>query len=109
MSELTTGERRALAVIGAAALGGLLVMGWQRWTPSLTVREASRPVPVAQWDAALATLGRDDPCAKLCRAAVQELLALVKEYELCPKVSTSPRAKSGPRSRPKTDKKSSRS
>jgi hypothetical protein len=56
----------------------------------------------------LLTLDRDAPCARLCRSAVVELLALVKEYESCPKVRRSPRAESGPRSRPKTGKKSSR-
>src|SRR5205807_5868780 len=47
----------------------------------------------------LLTLGRAGPCDRLCRSAVQELLALVKEYESCPKVRRSPRAMSGPRSR----------
>ncbi len=56
----------------------------------------------------LLTLDRDAPCAKLCRSAVVELIALVKEYESCPKVRRSPRAESGQRSRPKTGKKSSR-
>jgi hypothetical protein len=56
----------------------------------------------------LLTLGRHAPCAKLCCSAVQEFLALVREYELCPKVNRSQRAKSGPRSRPKIGKKSSR-
>ena len=56
----------------------------------------------------LLSLGRDAPCDRLCRSAVQELLALVKEYESCLKVRKSPRAESGPRFRPKTGKKSSR-
>jgi hypothetical protein len=56
----------------------------------------------------LLSLGRDAPCDRLCRSAVEELLSLVKEYELCPKIRRSPRAKSGPRSRPQTGKKSSR-
>jgi hypothetical protein len=56
----------------------------------------------------LLTLGRDAPDGKLSRSAVEEFLSLVKEYELCPKVRRFPHAKSGPRSRPKTGKKSSR-
>jgi hypothetical protein len=62
----------------------------------------------------LLSLGRDAPCERLCRSAVQELLCLVKEYESCrkvrkaPRARKSPRAKSGPRSRPKISKKSSR-
>jgi hypothetical protein len=39
---------------------------------------------------------------------VQELLALVKEYESCPKVQKSPRAKSGTPSPAKKNKKSSK-
>jgi hypothetical protein len=56
----------------------------------------------------LLTLDHDTPCDRLCRSAVEEFLALVKEYESCPKVRKSPHAKSGPRSRPKTGKKSSK-
>ena len=56
----------------------------------------------------LLSLGRDAPRDKLCRSAVEELLSLVKEYEPCPKARKSPPAKSGPRSRPKTGKKSSK-
>jgi hypothetical protein len=56
----------------------------------------------------LLSLGHDAPRDRLCRFAVQELLALVKEYESCPQVRKSTRAKSGPRSRPKTSKKSSK-
>jgi hypothetical protein len=56
----------------------------------------------------LLTLGRHAPCDRLCRAAVQEFLILVKEHESCPKVRRSPRAESGPRSRSKSGKKSFR-
>jgi hypothetical protein len=63
----------------------------------------------------LLSLGRETPCDRLCRSAAVELLALVKEYESCPKIrkvrktpraGKSPRAKFGPRSRPKSNKKS---
>lgn len=56
----------------------------------------------------LVSLGRDAPCDRLCRSAVQELLSLVKEYESCPKVRRSLRARSGQPSRPKTGKTSPR-
>lgn len=64
----------------------------------------------------LMSSGRDAPLDRLCRSAVQDLLALVKEYESCPKpcpkprpkIRNSPHARSGPRLRPKTGKKSSR-
>ncbi len=60
MSDLTTPERRTLAGLGAAALVGLLVLGWQRWTPPLAVRDAAPPAPGAEWDAALQTARQID-------------------------------------------------
>jgi len=46
----------------------------------------------------LSTLVRCAPRAKLCRAAVQEFLDLVKEYEQCAQKSPTKSAKSGPHS-----------
>jgi hypothetical protein len=57
----------------------------------------------------LAALVNPAPRGKLCQEAIQDLLSLVKEYELCPNQTTRRRAKSGARSTPKTDNKSSRS
>jgi hypothetical protein len=51
----------------------------------------------------LSILGRNTPCAKLNTSSVEEFVALVKEYELCP---SSP-AKSGNASRQQTKQKSS--
>lgn len=52
MSDLTAGDRRTLAALGAAALLGLGVLAWQRRRPPLVIQEAA--VPAAQWDAAMA-------------------------------------------------------
>ena len=54
----------------------------------------------------LLLFGHDIPRATLSRAAVEDLLSLVKEYESCPAKSLP--AKSGTPLRPKTGKKSSR-
>ena len=54
----------------------------------------------------LLSLGQDAPEDKLSRSAVEEFLALVKEYESCPQTERPAPAKSGTRSRPKTGKKS---
>jgi hypothetical protein len=54
----------------------------------------------------LSTLVNHAPRAKLCRQAAQELLDLVKEYELCPPINIRKPAKSGRRSIKKRDKKS---
>jgi hypothetical protein len=51
----------------------------------------------------LSILGRTAPCAKLSTSAVNEFLALVKEYKLCPSTPT----KSGNASRQQAKQKSS--
>lgn len=56
----------------------------------------------------LLTLGHDAPQDRLSRSALEEFLSLVKEYQPCPKIERSPPAKSGPRSRLNTGKKSFR-
>lgn len=54
----------------------------------------------------LLSLGHDAPQDRLSRSAVEEFLALVKEYELCPQTERSSPVRSGARSRTKTGKKS---
>jgi len=54
----------------------------------------------------LALFGQDTPRATLSRPAVEEFLSLVKEYESC--AAKSPHVKSGMRSRPRINNKSSR-
>jgi len=56
----------------------------------------------------LSTFGQYPVRGKLSRSAIEELLSLVKEYELCPTPTKSPRAKSGRRFQPRTSKKSSK-
>jgi hypothetical protein len=53
----------------------------------------------------LSPCARDEPRAKLCCTAVKELLALVKEYELCPRRPET----SGADSRQRSSKKPSKS
>ena len=54
----------------------------------------------------LSTLVRHAPRAKLSKHAVQEFLALVKEYEQCVQKSATKSARSGSRSKKRTNKKS---
>ena len=56
----------------------------------------------------LSTFGQNATRAKLSRSAIEELLSLVKEYELCSTPTKFPRAKPGRRSQPRTSKKSSK-
>ena len=54
----------------------------------------------------LSRLERPAPHSKLSASAVEEFLALVKEYELCPTQGKSKPKKSGRRSRRKSNRKS---
>jgi len=64
---LTEQERVTLAVLGAAALVGLGILGWQQRRPPITVEIGS--VPTAQWDAQLQASKTVD----LNRATVEDL------------------------------------
>lgn len=61
-------------------------------------------IPIAA--TTLSPLGCRTPRSKLSAPAVEEFLALVKEYELCPAQRKSKPTKSGPPSRHKSNSKS---
>jgi hypothetical protein len=61
-------------------------------------------IPIAA--TTLSQLGFRTPRSKLSAPAVEEFLALVKEFEQCPTLRISKPAKSGRRSRRKSDSKS---
>ena len=50
---VTRQETRTLTVLGLLALGGLGVLGWQRYRPPLLIRGAAQGIEVAQWERAL--------------------------------------------------------
>ncbi|MBI3087852.1 MAG: helix-hairpin-helix domain-containing protein [Candidatus Omnitrophica bacterium] len=68
MGWLTAQERVTLAVLGAAALAGLGILGWQQRRPPITV-EVGPLLPSAEWDARL----QASKIVDLNRATVEDL------------------------------------